>query len=138
VLSLEEIKKVIIEVCEKEDCVYALLFGSMARGMTKEYSDIDMAIKFKKDDDYLNKILKIMSNLSIKLNIDVDVIALNIADTIIKYEIYSNGVLIFCRDYNEYMDDYINAIDEYLDFEHVFNKFYEKIVKEIRDAGSKS
>jgi predicted nucleotidyltransferase len=138
VLSIDEIRNAVIEVCESEECVYALLFGSLARGTSKEYSDIDIAIKFKKGDDYLNKTLRIMSKLSIKLNIDVDVIPLNISDTIIKYEIYSNGILVFCKDYNEYIDDHINAIDEYLDFEHVFNKFYEKIVKEIRDAVTKS
>jgi predicted nucleotidyltransferase len=138
VLNLEEIKKAIIEICEKEDCIYAILFGSVALGTAKEYSDIDIALKFKKNNDYINKTLRIMSNLSIKLNIDIDIIPLNIADTIIKYEIYSNGILLFCKDYNEYMDDYINAIDEYLDFEHIFNKFYERIVKEIKDAASRS
>ncbi len=137
-LSIDEIRNAVIEVCESEECVYALLFGSLARGTFKEYSDIDIAIKFKKGDDYLNKTLRIMSKLSIKLNTDVDVIPLNISDTIIKYEIYSNGILVFCKDYNEYIDDHINAIDEYLDFEHVFNKFYERIVKEIRDAVTRS
>jgi len=138
VLSIDEIRNAVIEVCEGEECAYALLFGSLARGTFKEYSDIDIAIKFKKGDDYLNKTLRIMSKLSIKLNTDVDVIPLNISDTIIKYEIYSNGILLFCKDYNEYIDDHINAIDEYLDFEHVFNKFYERIVKEIRDAVTRS
>jgi len=138
VLSIDEIRNAVIEVCESEECVYALLFGSLARGTSKEYSDIDIAIKFKKGDDYLNKTLRIMSKLSIKLNIDVDVIPLNICDTIIKYEIYSNGILLFCKDYNEYMDDHVNAIDEYLDFEYVFNKFYERTVKEIRDAATRS
>ncbi len=137
-LSIDEIRNAVIEVCESEECVYALLFGSLARGTFKEYSDIDIAIKFKKGDDYLNKTLRIMSKLSIKLNIDVDVIPLNICDTIIKYEIYSNGILLFCKDYNEYMDDHVNAIDEYLDFEYVFNKFYERTVKEIRDAATRS
>jgi predicted nucleotidyltransferase len=138
VLSIDEIRNAVIEVCESEECVYALLFGSLARGTFKEYSDIDIAIKFKKGDDYLNKTLRIMSKLSIKLNTDVDVIPLNISDTIIKYEIYSNGILVFCKDYNEYIDDHINAIDEYLDFEYVFNKFYERTVKEIRDAVTRS
>jgi predicted nucleotidyltransferase len=138
VLSIDEIRNAVIEVCESEECVYALLFGSLARGTSKEYSDIDIAIKFRKGDDYLNKTLRIMSKLSIKLNTDVDVIPLNICDTIIKYEIYSNGILLFCKDYNEYMDDHVNAIDEYLDFEYVFNKFYERIVKEIRDAATRS
>jgi predicted nucleotidyltransferase len=136
--SIDEIRNAVIEVCEGEECAYALLFGSLARGTFKEYSDIDIAIKFKKGDDYLNKTLRIMSKLSIKLNTDVDVIPLNISDTIIKYEIYSNGILLFCKDYNEYMDDHINAIDEYLDFEDVFKKFYERIVKEIRDAATRS
>jgi predicted nucleotidyltransferase len=138
VLSIDEIRNAIMEVCESEECVYALLFGSLARGTFKEYSDIDIAIKFKKGDDYLNKTLRIMSKLSIKLNTDVDVIPLNISDTIIKYEIYSNGILLFCKDYNEYMDDHVNAIDEYLDFEDVFKKFYERTVKEIRDAATRS
>ena len=137
-LSIDEIRNAVIEVCEGEECAYALLFGSLARGTFKEYSDIDIAIKFKKGDDYLNKTLRIMSKLSIKLNTDVDVIPLNISDTIIKYEIYSNGILLFCKDYNEYMDDHVNAIDEYLDFEYVFNKFYERTVKEIRDAATRS
>jgi predicted nucleotidyltransferase len=136
--SIDEIRNAVIEVCEGEECAYALLFGSLARGTFKEYSDIDIAIKFKKGDDYLNKTLRIMSKLSIKLNTDVDVIPLNISDTIIKYEIYSNGILLFCKDYNEYMDDHVNAIDEYLDFEDVFNKFYERTVKEIRDAATRS
>jgi predicted nucleotidyltransferase len=138
VLSIDEIRNAIMEVCEYEECVYALLFGFLARGIFKEYSDIDIAIKFKKGDDYLNKTLRIMSKLSIKLNTDVDVIPLNISDTIIKYEIYSNGILLFCKDYNEYIDDHVNAIDEYLDFEYVFNKFYERTVKEIRDAATRS
>jgi predicted nucleotidyltransferase len=138
VLSIDEIRNAVIEVCESEECVYALLFGSLARGTSKEYSDIDIAIKFRKGDDYLNKTLRIMSKLSIKLNTDVDVIPLNICDTIIKYEIYSNGILLLCKDYNEYMDDHVNAIDEYLDFEYVFNKFYERTVKEIRDAATRS
>jgi predicted nucleotidyltransferase len=136
--SIDEIRNAVIEVCEGEECAYALLFGSLARGTFKEYSDIDIAIKFKKGDDYLNKTLRIMSKLSIKLNTDVDVIPLNISDTIIKYEIYSNGILLFCKDYNEYMDDHVNAIDEYLDFEDVFNKFYERTVKEIKDAATRS
>ena len=38
----------------------------------------------------------------------------------------------------KYMDDHINAIDEYLDFEPTFNKFYKLIVKEIKNAQPRS
>jgi hypothetical protein len=35
---------------------------------------------------------------------------------------------------NEYVDDFINAVDEYLDFESMFNRFYKLIVMEMRNA----
>jgi hypothetical protein len=79
-----------------------------------------------------------MSIIEEELGIHVDVIPLNIADTIIKYEAYSQGVILFNMDNDRYMDDYINAIDEYLDFEYIFNRFYEAIVKEIKNACSRS
>lgn len=69
-----------------------------------------------------------------ELGISVDVVPLNIADTILKYEVYSQGILLFYTDYDEYMDDYVNAIDEYLDFEQTFTRFYESTVREIRNA----
>lgn len=65
---------------------------------------------------------------------NVDVVPLNIADTIIKYEVYSQGILLFSMNDNEYVDDFINAVDEYLDFESMFNRFYKLIVMEMRNA----
>jgi predicted nucleotidyltransferase len=133
-LSLERIRKAIIKTCDNFDCVYVLLFGSRATGNAKVYSDVDVAIKFKDSKNCLKKALDFMSLVEEELGVHVDVVPLNIADTIVKYEIYRCGIILFCVNYDEYMDDYINAIDEYLDFEHSFNRFYELTIKEIKNA----
>jgi predicted nucleotidyltransferase len=137
-LTLEEIKRAVIKACNNIDCIYALLFGSRATSNFRDYSDVDIAVKFKDSNNCLNKALELMSIIEEELGIHVDVIPLNIADTIIKYEAYSQGVILFNMDNDRYMDDYINAIDEYLDFEYIFNRFYEAIVKEIKNACSRS
>lgn len=136
--DLEEIRRATIKACRNTDCIYALLFGSRATGTAKSYSDIDIAVKFRDSNNSLNKALSIMATIEEDLNIHVDIIPLNIADTIIKYEAYSQGIILFSTDNSKYMDDYINAIDEYLDFKHVFNKFYNTTVKEIKNANARS
>jgi predicted nucleotidyltransferase len=135
-LSLGEIREAVVGASGSLDCVYVLLFGSRAAGSAKGYSDVDVAVKFMNSNNSLDKALNLMSDVEALLGVHVDVIPLNIADTIVKYEAYSGGIILFCRDYDRYMDDFINAVDEYLDFEYVFNMFYEITVKEIRDACS--
>jgi len=135
---LERIRNATIEACKSFDCVYALLFGSRASSVSREYSDVDIAVKFKDSRGCLKKSLDLMSLVEKDLGMPVDVVPLNIADTIIKYEVYSSGIILFCLDYNEYMDDHINAVDEYMDFEPSFNRFYELTVREIRIASTGS
>jgi predicted nucleotidyltransferase len=133
---LERIRNATIEACKSFDCIYALLFGSRAIGVSREYSDVDIAVKFKDSSGCLKKSLDLMSLVEKDLGMPVDVVPLNIADTIIKYEVYSSGIILFCQDYDEYMDDHINAVDEYMDFEPSFNWFYELTVREIRSAST--
>lgn len=138
ILILEKIREAVIRSCKDSDCIYVLLFGSRARGDVKDYSDVDIAVKFSDSENSIDKALDLMSAIEEELGISVDVVSLNVADTIIKYEAYSQGILLFCRDYRRYMDDYVNAIDEYLDFEPIFNRFYQEVLKEIKNAASRS
>lgn len=136
--GLEEIRGAVAKACSGVDCVYALLFGSRATGEARDYSDVDVAIKFRSSAGYVDKVLKMTSSIEEDLGVRVDVVPLNAADTVVKYEAFSRGVLLFCADSDAYIDDFVNAVDEYLDFEHTFNKFYDLVVKEIRDACSRS
>lgn len=137
--SLNEILKIVGDVCRKYECIYAVLFGSYARGESKKYSDIDIAVMFRKNNiDYLSKAMDIAFDLEEIFNVKVDVVPLNIADLIVRYQVYSEGILAYCEDYNKYMDDKIDSIDLYLDFSYHFEKFYRKTLREIRDAVSRS
>jgi predicted nucleotidyltransferase len=75
-LSLERIRKAIIKTCDNFDCVYDLLFGSRATGNAKDYSDVDVAIKFKDSKNCLKKALDLMSLVEEELGVHVDVVPL--------------------------------------------------------------
>lgn len=137
-LEMRKLREIVGELCKVHGCTYAILFGSQACGVAKPYSDIDIAVKFRGNVDYLKGAFEMASDLEERLGIHVDVVAVNVADTILKYEVFSSGMLLYCENYDEYMDDFINSIDEWLDFQYHFNKFYNRVIKEMRDAISRS
>ena len=139
-LSLEEIQEIVKETCRKvKECIYVIIFGSRAIGTDKCYSDLDVAIMF---DDQAEDVIKISQDIAFeieeKTEIKTEVVPLNIADTVLKYEVYSQGILVYCRDYERYLDDKLNAIDQYLDFQEIFQKHYKRVVREILNAYSRS
>lgn len=46
-ITLEDLRKDIPEICEKHQIAYVDAFGSIARGDQKEDSDIDLLIEFE-------------------------------------------------------------------------------------------
>lgn len=138
-LDLKNLTKIVKDVCGKANCVYVLLFGSYANGKIKNYSDVDLAVYFSDvKSDYVNIALDLAIKLEEVLGRGVDVIPLNIADSIIKYEVFSKGILLYCINYAKYFDDYVNAIDEYLDFKPCFERFYRKSLRELKNAVTRS
>ena len=130
-LDLERLKEVVIRASGKTDCVYTLMFGSYARGDAKVYSDLDIAVMFKSREGCVDKAMEIAFDIEEEMDVRVDAVPLNEADTILRYEVYSQGKLLYCLDKGRYMDDFINAVDEYLDFKYHFDKFYEKTLREM-------
>ncbi|MEM2982388.1 MAG: nucleotidyltransferase domain-containing protein [Candidatus Bathyarchaeia archaeon] len=128
---MERLREVVAQACRKTDCLYALMFGSQARGDAKVYSDLDMTVMFKSPGGCVDKAMGIAFDIEEEMGVRVDVVPLNVADTILRYEAYSQGELLYCLDKGRYLDDFINAIDEYLDFSYHFNKFYEKTLREM-------
>lgn len=136
--DIKALKKHIEKLYAKYKYLYVILFGSYATSHAKSYSDLDLAVMFKDEIDCLSKALDMAMDLEEKIGIKIDIVPLNIADTILRYEIYSNGILLFCSDKTRFIDDKINAIDKYLDFSYHFERFYLKTVKEITDAVARS
>ena len=92
---------------------YVILFGSYAYNFIKPYSDIDIAIKLEKvgNDriEIMYKFLKILSEILGTDNINI-IILNDCLDDLLKFEIYTKGELICCKDYLKYLDDKVNAI----------------------------
>jgi predicted nucleotidyltransferase len=136
-LNLERLKEVVVKASGKTDCLYALMFGSHARGDARVYSDLDIAVMFKSSEDCVGKALEIAFDIEEEIGVRVEVVPLNEADTILRFEAYSQGKLLYCVDKGRYMDDFVNSVDEYLDFKYHFDKFYEKTLREIESAVSR-
>ena len=127
----EEIK----HTCEEANCEYAILFGSSSRGEERGYSDVDLAVKFSSGDP-VKLALELAGEIGRRLGKKVDVVPVELADSILKFEIFWRGVLVYCRNRQRYSDDRVNALDEYLDFAPRFERFYSRAKRGIKDAAA--
>lgn len=137
-VELEDVCKTVEKLCVRYGCLYALIFGSWARREARGYSDLDVAVRFSDEDRSLEKASDLAYDLEEDLGLKVDVVPLDKADSILKYEVFGSGILVYCIDESRYMDDHVNAVDEYLDFKPHFERFYRRTVREIENAVSRS
>jgi len=135
-LSFDRLVSAIEAVCKRHSCSYALLFGSWSRGRGKKYSDVDVAVKLKIAGNHAEKSAEIAAELEEELGVEVDVVSISTADSVLKYEIFAQGTLVFCENKDEFLDDKVNAVDEYLDFKPCFEKHFRRVVEEIKRASS--
>ena len=113
-LMLDDVKAVVRSVCSKRNCLYALLFS---RGyLAGENAGVGVAVMFEPCDDPIRDSIELSMELEEVLGFRVNVIPLNIADSVLRYEVFSYSVLAYCRDYMRYLRDKASSIDDYLMF----------------------
>ncbi len=107
------------EISARSEIMFAYLFGSVATKKENTLSDIDLAIYL--DPNYRHRKhgysyeSELISELSSLLTAPVDVIVLNRASTILKYQVIKNGVLIFSRCNKTRREFHEKTIRDYLD-----------------------
>lgn len=95
---MKKIQEIIKEtILSKIDCKAIVLFGSYARGSQNAESDIDIAIKPKKEIDK-KELFYLAQELEEKIEIEVDLVDLDTIGDGFRYEILFNGTTIFCED----------------------------------------
>ncbi|MCD6484985.1 MAG: nucleotidyltransferase domain-containing protein [Candidatus Odinarchaeota archaeon] len=101
-----------------ENILFAYLFGSLARGQTHTYSDIDVAVYVKTltPDEYL----RIFKKLSRSFEKDIDLIMLNDAPPLLRHKVIYEGVLIFCKDSKLHYKFVSSTLIEALDFKETY------------------
>lgn len=93
----------------------AYLFGSYARGEQKTDSDIDIGILLDENFDRIIK-LDLLTSLTENGFDDVDLVILNNASILLKYEIVKNNNLIYSRSDFDTSSYFSKIIRLYLDF----------------------
>ena len=102
----------------KDNILFAILFGSYARGTYTKHSDIDITIFFRRKPS-IDEIIDFIFELSHALNVNeskIDIVVLN--DDIpysLLFEILKYGIPIIVRDKEAFIDFYTRSLNLYYD-----------------------
>lgn len=94
VTSFEELCSAVRPVAEKYGVERIILFGSMARGDSKEGSDYDFCVRLGEIDD-LVKLCGFIIDLEALLGTHVDVVSERTLDEDFSKEVLSDGKLVY-------------------------------------------
>ncbi len=116
-------------------CVY--LFGSCANNKQNRYSDVDLAVLVDSTinrDKYTDLQIKIMNDLAEELKSEVDVIILNRASPLLKFQIIKSGIKL--SDKRRAFDRKFEAaaLLEYFDFLPIKNFLENNMLRKIKEA----
>lgn len=125
--KLESVKQYLISNFE---CEAILLFGSYARNSQNAESDVDLAIKVKKEIQP-KELFEIKRKLEDIFEKDVDLIDLNNTQDGIRYEILMNGITIYVKDDLKFELYKLDMYREYLEL----NESRKTIIDNIKKGG---
>ncbi len=122
--KIEEIKRVFGKY---EEVLIAYLFGSTATGKKTRLSDIDIAVLLSKmnvnDEFYL--IMELREDITkIIENDDFDLLILNKAPLVLRYQVLKNGKILYSKDEKVRVEFEESTRDMYFDFAPVRNEYY--------------
>jgi len=116
---------------EYEIIVFAYVFGSYVSGKLRNDSDIDIAI-------YLNNQMSTDEYLDLKMKLttaskrEVDLIILNSATPLLKFEIYKKHILLFTRDEIEESNFKVKTLFEYNDVKRYLELSYRRNIDRLK------
>ncbi len=123
----EEIARIIkngdIEGLNIKKLKLIMLYGSRARGNYSNDSDLDLAFLFTEEALQQENTLKLRIKLAGKfeklLEIETDVVILNEAPPLLKYQVIKYGNVIYTASDFSYNSYYAKTIKEYFDYKHL-------------------
>lgn len=127
--EISQIKKDIATLCEKEQAIMAAyLFGSYAEERQKISSDLDVALLLNEKEMDSFPLLSFISNLERKVGLNADVVILNNAGEILKFEIRRHGLLVFERTRERRIQFEMKSRKYYEDFLYLHKKYVRKVL----------
>jgi len=119
-LSEEQIRsKLFPFFSERKEILLAYLFGSVAGGKAGKLSDIDLAVCLEPELIPEAGGYGYQSEITVKLQAilkdKVDLVVLNEASTVLKFQVLKNGTLIYCASEAERRKFHEHTLKKYLD-----------------------
>ena len=128
----DEARKLAVLFEEEERVLVAYLFGSYAMGLETPRSDVDIAVLLSEVPERpLEYYLRLERELAKVLERDVDLVFLNDAPPLLRYQVIKYGKLLFSRDERVRVMFEAKSLCEYLDFSRVLKRYDECFVKRI-------
>ena len=126
------------KIVKEDDSILAVyLFGSQAKHKSNKYSDIDIAVLYNdkvRPEEYTDRQIALMNNISRALNKETDIIVLNRAPLFLRYTVLKEGLRIYERaGRNEHNFEAVSII-QYLDFLPIKNRIEDGLLRKIREA----
>lgn len=121
----------------EKDILAAYLFGSYARGKETRFSDLDVAVLFSfrlPEERVTDRRIELMNLLSKRLDINVEVVALNKASSLFKFMVFREGVCILERIPELAHSFKAKAIVEYLDFLPLRRRLESRLIARIKET----
>lgn len=141
---MQEIVNIVKTVLEnREEIIFAYLFGSTVKGLENNLSDVDIAVyldikKIPESGSFGYKselILEIEKSLHKK----IDLVLLNESPIFLAHNIIKNGQLIFIRSEKEKVEFHFMVVRNYLDFKPIMavqNEYLKQRLNEGSFGGS--
>lgn len=122
------------QIFKKHTVKLAYLFGSQAKGNATSESDFDVAVLFEtepSDELALKETTFLSLDLSKFFPANVDVVSLNHAPLLLKYEVVRYGKPLYSNDEKERINFEVSIIEQYIDEEPLRNLYNEALYKKI-------
>ncbi|MHC1629222.1 MAG: type VII toxin-antitoxin system MntA family adenylyltransferase antitoxin [Candidatus Nezhaarchaeales archaeon] len=128
----DKLRKLVDLFRSEKEVLVAYLFGSYARGLETLQSDVDIAILLSEvPEKALEYYLHLERRLAEVLENDVDLVFLNDAPPLLRYQVIKYGRLLFSRDERVRVMFEAKSLCEYLDFSRALRRYDECFMKRI-------
>ena len=131
------IREKVVSLCEAEPAITAAyIFGSYAKGKGKKSSDVDVALLLNEKKISGFSTLGFVTTLEKQLGCKADVVILNKADEVLKYEVRRQGKLIYERS-EEYRKQFeVKGRKSYEDFLYLHNRYVKSVLYGVTNGQS--
>jgi len=127
--NISIIKDRLSKICDAESAIAAAyLFGSSVKGKANESSDIDVALLLNERKIFDFSVLDFITTIEKNIERKADVVIMNTADEVLKYEVRRQGELIFERS-EEYRKEFeIKSRKSYEDFLYLHKRYVKSVI----------